>query len=74
MSMRAWLTRYPSGMCSSWPYALCMSVSGRPVTPLVRSCSSFRRAWNAPGFAIGSKVGFGTLVLARPIIVVPNTM
>ena len=45
-----------------------------PVTPWLRSCSSFSRAWNAPGVAIGLNVGFGTLVLARPIIVEPNTM
>ncbi len=52
---------------------LCMSVSGMPVTPWLRSCSSFKRAWNAPGVAIGLNVGLGTLVLARPIIVEPKT-
>ncbi len=51
-----------------------MSLSGMPVTPWLRSCSSLRRAWKAPGVAIGLNVGFGTLVLARPIIVEPKTM
>ncbi len=45
-----------------------------PVTPVVRSWSSFNRAWNAPGVAIGLNVGFGTAVFASPIIVEPNTM
>jgi hypothetical protein len=51
-----------------------MSVIGMPVASELRSCSSLRRAWNAPGVAIGLNVGLGTPVLATPIIVVPNTM
>jgi len=51
-----------------------MSVIGMPVASELRSCSSLRRAWNAPGVAIGLNVGFGTPVFATPMMVLPNTM